>query len=144
MNDSDVPQVVEKVNELIHELGGHELDAEAAEAACKSLLDNPDRGALLVAVNDARSLVGFCSLSYQTAIRTVGLYAIVQEMFVSQRYRNDNVGSALLHKAVTTAAAAGCRVVELGTPLHGERQERFYQKHAFSVVGARMRLKLAN
>lgn len=73
------------------------------------------------------------------ALRSVGHYAIIQEMYVDPSARSSGVGMEVLRFALDHAVARGCAMVELGTPFHGERQIQFYQRAGFTNVGARLR-----
>jgi ribosomal protein S18 acetylase RimI-like enzyme len=73
------------------------------------------------------------------ALRSRGRYAVVHEMFVEPAARGSGVGAALLHLALDEAIAAGCRFVELGTPLDGARQIAFYERAGFARIGERLR-----
>lgn len=141
--ERDAAHIVRMVNALIAELGGKSLDTTAADKACSMLIERTDLGEIVVVEDDTGQIVGNCCLSYQTAIRTVGRYAIVQEMYISPEYRGQNVGALLLRMAVETAAEAGCEVIELGTPPDRDRQEKFYHREGFNSVGLRMRKLVA-
>ena len=83
--------------------------------------------------------VAVCTVSFVDALRSVGRYGIIQEMYVEPDRRSGGAGMAVLQFALEHAVARGCRMVELGTPYHGERQIRFYQRSGFTEVGARLR-----
>ncbi len=136
--DGHAPEVARMVNELILELGGQPLDTGPAQDVARRLVEQPDSGFAVVATLDGRA-VGVCTVSYQSSVRTLGAYAIVQEMFVSPEHRGEQMGAKLLRSALETAAEHGCKVVELGTPPNGERQARFYEREGFRAVGARLR-----
>ncbi len=139
----DCKQVTRLVNDLILELGGSKLELKKADQVCERLVGDAGLGAALVAIDEKGSIVGVCCMSYQTAIRTGGAYAIVQEMFVAPEQRGSGVGGKLLREAATVSADAGCGVLELGIPDDGERQEHFYRSDGFSTVGLRMRKVLS-
>ncbi len=136
--DEDAADVVEAVNRLIIELGGDSLDTNQSENAASHIIGNPELGFIMIA-RDKGTLVGLATVSYQSAIRTLGRYAIVQEMFVAPDHRDSGLGGRLLERAIQVASENGCRVVELGTPPNGERQESFYRRHGFTDVGMRLR-----
>ncbi|MBC8452915.1 MAG: GNAT family N-acetyltransferase, partial [Chloroflexi bacterium] len=77
----------------------------------------------------------------QPSIRTLGKYAIIQEMYVAPEFRSDKVGAKLIEAANSFAREAECPIVELSTPPNGERAENFYREVGFGQVGVRMRYK---
>ena len=75
----------------------------------------------------------------QEALRTGGRYAIVQEMYVDRSMRGSGIGAEVMRFVLGHASAVGCEVVELGTPVDGERAVAFYEGLGFRSVGARLR-----
>ncbi len=136
---SESSDVATLVDRLIKELGGEGLPLDEASKACHRLISEPDSGAVVVGTDGSGKISAICCMSYQLATRTLGRYAIVQEMYVSPAFRSRGVGGDLFSYAQDVAAEAGCSVVELGTPPAGELQERFYESQGFSAVGLRMR-----
>ena len=137
----DAPVVASLVSALIEELGGATLSEDEARAAADHLVDDTDAGFAVIAW-DGTEPVGICTVSFQHAIRTLGRYGIIQEMYVVPAWRSHHVGSQLVDCALSEAARHGCATAELGTPLHGERQVAFYQRQGFASVGQRLRKKL--
>ena len=137
-NDADL--VVQLVNCLIEELGGGSLNRDLAASACLKIISDPGSGLILIAREDGQA-IGVCTLSFQDAIRTLGRYAIIQEMYVVPTFRSQAIGARLIERAVAKARAHGCSIVELGTPPDGQRQEQFYRKVGFSPVGLRFRMR---
>ena len=88
---------------------------------------------------DGDQFTAVCTVSFVDALRSVGRYAIIQEMYVVPGVRSSGVGLELLQFALDHAISRGCAMVELGTPYHGDRQIRFYQRAGFTEVGARLR-----
>ena len=134
-------------------------DEEAAMRLVRSLLvelgatpPSPDKMSLvfhnLVSVGDAGFVVigetegqtrAVCTVSFLQAMRSRGRYAIIQEMYVEPEIRSTGAGADVLRFALDHAVAAGCSMVELGTPFHGDRQIQFYERSGFTNVGARLR-----
>ncbi len=81
-------------------------------------------------------------MSLAQAIRSSGPYAIIQEMYVVPELRRQGIGAELVEEAISQTRLLGCSMVELGTPLNGQRQERFYERLGFQIVGSRLRKRL--
>ena len=133
-------RVVEMINDLIIELGGSPLPGDEAAETTRLFIDGDLQGTVIVAEND-NELVGVCTLTYQPSIRTLGNYAIIQEMYVTPEFRSAKLGAQLIDSAKTIAADVGFPMVELSTPPNGERAENFYRNVGFTQVGVRMRHK---
>jgi len=130
--------VLRLVRGLLIELGGNPAPAEELFAVFEELAADGDSGFIVIAERDGEAKAA-CAASYTAALRTVGRYAIIQEMFVEPEERSTGVGRAVIDFALEHAAARGCQVVELGTPRIGDRQIAFYERAGFANVGARMR-----
>ena len=137
--DSDT--VLSLVNELLMELGGQSIPSTRAQAAFGRLVADDQEGFILVYEKN-NAIVGVCSVSLVQAIRSSGPYAIIQEMYVVPALRGRGIGATLVAEAVSQAALLGCSIVELGTPMDGDRQERFYERLGFQRVGSRLRKSL--
>ncbi len=140
-NIGEESEVVGLINDLIVELNGPPLDIENASSTVGSIVAGESEGHVLVAEDDD-DLVGVCTVSFQTSIRSLGKYAIVQEMYVAPEHRGGQIGAQLIAAAKKLAKTAGCPILELSTPPDGERAEEFYLNNGFFQVGVRMRSKL--
>ena len=134
----DRDEVIRLVRGLLLELGGSPAPPEALSGVFDELVSGSGAGFVVLAEEDGVA-VAACTASFVTALRTVGRYVILQEMFVEPEWRSSGVGKAVIEFATRHAVACGCEVVELGTPRGGERQIAFYEREGFANVGARMR-----
>ena len=130
------------VSGLLAELGGVPPSADAMAPVFDDLVSGGDAGFIAIGTDDAAA-VAVCTVSFLTALRTRGRYAIIQEMFVVPDARRSGVGMAVLRFALEHAAANGCGIVELGAPANGQRQIAFYRRAGFTEVGARLRWRAA-
>ena len=135
---SDETEAVGLVLNLLAELGATPPQPEEVSAVFHDLTSNQGSGFIVVGETEER-VCAVCTVSFVQAIRTRGRYAIIQEMFVEPDARSTGVGMDVLRFALDHAVAAGCWSVELGTPAHGDRQIRFYERAGFTEVGARLR-----
>ena len=135
-HDRDV--AIYLVRRLLTELGGTPAPAEAMAKVFHRFADDGPSGFVVLAEDDGR-IFAVCTVSFVDALRSVGRYAIIQEMYVDPSVRSTGVGMGVLRFALDHAVTRGCAMVELGTPYHGERQIQFYQRAGFTNVGARLR-----
>lgn len=134
----DRDAAIDLVRRLLTELGGTPAPAESMAPVFSRFADDGPAGFVVLA-EDAGRFVAVCTVSFVEALRSVGRYAIIQEMYVDPGARSSGVGMEVLRFALDHAIARGCAMVELGTPYHGERQIQFYQRAGFTEVGARLR-----
>ncbi len=134
--DQDV--AIDLVRRLLTELGGTPASAEAMAPVFGRFAADGPAGFVVLAEDDGR-FVSVCTVSFVEALRSVGRYAIIQEMYVDPSVRSSGVGMEVLRFALEHAVSRGCGMVELGTPYQGERQIQFYQRAGFANVGARLR-----
>ena len=135
---ADRDEVLRLVNGLLTELGGTARPAEAAGPVFDELVSGGRVGFIVIA-EEAGAAKAVCTASFVEAIRTVGRYAILQEMYVEPDSRSTGIGRAVIDFALAHAVSKGCQVVELGTPRVGDRQIEFYERAGFVNVGARLR-----
>ncbi len=124
--------------QLLTELGGTPAPAEAMAPVFESFADDGPGGFVVLGEAEGQP-VAVCTVSFVDALRSVGRYAIIQEMYVDPSVRSTGIGMEVLRFALDHAISRGCAMVELGTPFHGERQIQFYQRAGFTEVGARLR-----
>jgi branched-chain amino acid aminotransferase len=144
----DVDAVLRAIVSLRRELGvtvAEELGPPGARQACIALIDGSAKGAILVAEDEAagHTLCGVLTLSIQHAIRTAGAYADIQELWVHDSYRSQQVGAQLLEAAEQHARKLGLSRLEVGLPNAAfddhRATYRFYSRHGFEYVGPRLR-----
>ena len=135
---SDRSAALELVTGLLTELGGAPPAWSDLLPIYDDLISGTSSGFIVVG-EDGNRIVAVCTVSFATALRVRGRYAVIQEMFVAPESRSSGVGMEVLCFALERAVSAGCSMVELGTPFHGERQIRFYERAGFANVGARLR-----
>jgi para-aminobenzoate synthetase len=147
----EAPAVVQGVLSLLIELGGPSkmFSPEKAIEAAEYLLAHRDRGLVfLLHDNDqSKKLVGLCSVSFVHAIRTCGMYALIQELWVDQAARSRSGGRKLIQAAASAAELYGAACLEVGLPTSAAHEDsavrRFYVSCGFTQLGPRMRLVLA-
>ena len=134
----DREAAIDLARRLLIELGGTPAPAAAMAPVFDGFVGDGNAGFVALGEREGR-FVAVCTVSFVEALRSVGRYAIIQEMYVDPGARSSGVGMEVLRFALDHAMARGCAMGELGTPYHGERQIRFYQRAGFTNVGARLR-----
>ncbi len=119
------------------------LSSERLEAALASLIEMPERGALLLA-REGDDPVGLAAISYTWTLEHEGLVAWLDELYVVPARRGQGVGSALLARARELAQSAGCTAMELEVDAAHRRAENLYRRAGFEPLArSRWSLRLA-
>lgn len=143
----DLSFIVESVQALVCELSGtpdRSLPSSARAAAAR-LVEEKELGLVLVACAGVAGdqPVGMVSVSFQSAVRTGGAYATVQELYVVPPARDRGVGGILITCLLEALESMGIAVVEVGLPAAAfadePRTRAFYADHGFRILGHRMR-----
>ncbi len=140
--EQDVAGIAAAAAELLLELGGTPPEAAALQAAARTLLEDPDAGAILVAELDGE-LVGVLAASWQIAIHVPGRYALIQDLWVHPAWRGREIGAELVRAMCELAHERQIDRVEVGLPRESfaglGATETFYLRNGFVRLGPRMR-----
>lgn len=131
------------VGELLAELGGRTPSPAELEAEVRALLADRAAGSLLVAEAEGGEIVGVLGASWQRAIHVPGLYATIQDLWVSGPWRSRGVGAGLIEAMAGLCRERGCARIEVGLPRETfaaiAATEAFYARNGFAHLGPRMR-----
>lgn len=125
--------------ELIASLTRAEVEPGWADTF-DALLDQT-RGAIWVA-DDAGTVLGVATVSFNLAIRYRGEYCQLEELIVDPAARGKNAGGLLVAHAVAEARRRGCAEMGLYLIERTEGNRPFYEKYGFLSVGTEMRQAL--
>jgi GNAT superfamily N-acetyltransferase len=109
---------------------GIALAPSAIASAARGMVDDPSRGALILATSP--SPIGIAALAYTWTLEHGGLVAWLDELYVIPAERGRGIGTTLLHHAVDVARAAGALALELEVDTGHARAERLYVREGFS------------
>jgi len=109
------------------------LSPERLEAAVASLIEMPERGALLLA-RDGDDPVGLAVLAYTWTLEHGGLVAWLDELYVIPERRGEGLGAALLARALELSSGEGCTAVELEVDAEHRRAETLYRRAGFEPL----------
>src|SRR5260370_33021663 len=104
-----------------------ELSPERLDSAVAGMIDVPERGALLIAL-DGDEPVGLAVLSYAWTLEHGGRVAWLDELYVVPGRREQGLGAALLAPAQEVATSPGCNAIELAVDAGHRRAARLYQR----------------
>ena len=106
--------------------------------AFRHVLDNPDRGAVLLA-EDESGIHGLITFSYNFAIRYGGFYAQIEELAVDEAARGKHAGATLVQASIAASRKHGCKEIGLYAMPHNQP---FYEKQGFEFAGPELRQPL--
>ena len=105
------------------------------------LLLSGERGRIIVA-EEAGTILGMATVSYNLAVRYGGEYCQLEELIVDSAARGKNVGGQLVQKTVDNARERGCAEYGLYLLESTEHNQPFYAKYGFEAIGTEMRQRL--
>ena len=108
------------------------LDEDHLAAAMMPLIERPELGDLLIAEQNG-SLVGYVVITWGWGIESGGAEALVDEMFVTDAYRNQGVGTLLMTAAIENARAREVKVVFLETESDNPESRVLYDRLGFEL-----------
>jgi GNAT superfamily N-acetyltransferase len=117
---------------LVVQLREHHVDTPAADIAraTRHVLDHPERGRLVVAVDDGRP-VGVAALSFVWPIEHGDRSTWLEELYVTPAVRGRGIGTRLLRAALRLAAESGAVAVDLEVDADHERVAGLYRREGF-------------
>jgi len=127
---SDIPQLCLLLDSLFAQEAEFKPDHEAQSLGLSAIIDNAETGDVIVA-HDAGQIIGMINLLYTVSTALGARVAILEDMVVSDTYRDKGVGSKLLKYALEFAKSQGCQRVTLLTDEDNVGAHRFYERHDF-------------
>jgi GNAT superfamily N-acetyltransferase len=127
---SDIPQLCLLLDSLFAQEAEFKPDHEAQSLGLSAIIDNAETGDIIVA-HDAGQIIGMINLLYTVSTALGARVAILEDMVVSDTYRDKGVGSKLLKYALEFAKSQGCQRVTLLTDEDNVGAHRFYERHNF-------------
>lgn len=84
-------------------------------------------------------IIGFITFIEAFSLYAKGEYIIITELYVSQKYRNKNIGKELLAEVINLAKKNNKKTIELTTPPLPQFQKSldFYLKNGFKITGGK-------
>src|SRR5260370_34221494 len=107
-----------------------ELSPERLDSAVAGMIDVPERGALLIAL-DGDEPVGLAVLSYAWTLEHGGRVAWLDELYVVPGRREQGLGAALLARAQEGATSLGCTAIGFEVDADRRPAERCYTRPGF-------------
>lgn len=101
--------------------------------AVDGVFSDPRRGALWVGIRDGRT-VAVAYISFIWAMEHGGHSAWLEELFVLPEFRQEGLGSKLLHQVSVEIRNMGCAAIDLEVESDHKRVESLYLRNGFRAL----------
>jgi GNAT superfamily N-acetyltransferase len=141
-NSQHAKVIVQKVAELIEELGGKPFVYNEAEIFC--FIDDAmekDIYMAFLAINNTEKVVGILTLGESGAVYAGGKFGVIHEFYIDPEIRSQGIGKLLLEKAKKKSLDLNWHRLEVGTPPFPvwDRTKDFYLREGFQEIGPRLK-----
>jgi len=133
---SDIPAMAGLLAELFSIEDDFMTDGEKQSAALAMLIDDPN--AIVSVAEIGNTVAGMISIQRLISTATGDYVGLIEDMIVSQRFRGQKIGSALLHSAINEAVSRSWKRFSLGADVRNTGALSFYNRHGF--VGSHLHL----
>mgnify|MGYP003886029359 CR=1 FL=1 len=142
INTEDIQTIRELLEKLYLELGEEKESIKFLNDELITQLINNDNTTILKAVN-INEIIGLITLTESQAIYAGGKYGSIDEMYVKQTYRNQNIGKLLIKYAVKIGKNKGWKRIDVTAPTENNKSAlNFYNKNNFIFTGPKLKLKI--
>ncbi|MCG8429273.1 MAG: GNAT family N-acetyltransferase [Chromatiales bacterium] len=143
--ESDIADLADMVGALLTEIMEHsgvnafQFDQTATAERAKAWIAEEKYWAFIAKASDSDQSIGVITLYRSHALYAEGEFGTIAELYVKPKWRSQEIGEALLNKAVTFAQTQGWQRLEVTTPPLPEfsRTLAFYQTRQFDISGGR-------
>jgi GNAT superfamily N-acetyltransferase len=141
-NSQHAKVIVQKVAELIEELGGKPFVYNEAEIFC-FIDDAMEKGIYLafLAINNTKKVVGILTMGESGAVYAGGKFGVIHEFYIDPEIRSQGIGKLLLEKAKQKSLDLNWNRLEVGAPPSPawDRTKDFYLREGFQEIGPRLK-----
>lgn len=127
----DIPVLCELLWELFSQEVEFTPNKETQEKALKKIIEDENIGDIFVAVK-AEKVVAMVNVLYTISTALGERVAILEDMVVSQNYKNQKIGSSLIEFTLDYLKKNSFKRVTLLTDSDNFNAHNFYKKHQFT------------
>jgi GNAT superfamily N-acetyltransferase len=129
---NDIEELIPLLTSLFTQDIEFEPNIEKQRSGLERIIGNPNLGEILVLKIDGK-IVGMVNLLYSISTALGGKVAILEDMVISEQFRNKSFGKQLLNTAIQHAKHRNCLRITLLTDFDNDVAIRFYQKAGFQT-----------
>ena len=126
----DIPVLCELLWELFSQEVEFTPNKKSQEKALKKIIEDENIGDIFVAVKENK-VVAMVNVLYTISTALGEKVAILEDMVVSQNYKNQKIGSSLIEFALDYLEKNSFKRVTLLTDSDNFNAHNFYKKHGF-------------
>jgi GNAT superfamily N-acetyltransferase len=138
--------VFDLVERLLQELndGENEFTGIDRPRIKQDWAKDPDQLCAFIAADENDQAVGVITLVESYAIYAGGNFGIINELYVSPKFRSQKVGKELLEAVKEYARKKGWKRIDVTAPpgQKWERAVRFYEREGFIFTGPKLRFTI--
>ncbi len=133
----DIEMMIPMLSELFSIETDFVIDAEKQRAGLSLLLSDSDKRIVFVAADDTGDIAGMVTAQLVASTAAGGYGALLEDMFVCERYRRSGVGKSLLTAVKDWASEKGAKRIQLLADRRNRPALVFYTGHHFSESSMR-------
>ena len=127
---SDLPIVSELIYEMVESLARKDnVDVNIAVKNYHNILRDGNSHMLLAEADNR--IVGFVNFTIRQTLLHIGYSGLVDELVVTDDFRDKDIGSKLLDAAIKECKNLGCCEVEVSTESSNISAVQFYKRYGF-------------
>jgi GNAT superfamily N-acetyltransferase len=140
----DIELVVDFVSELLTELNGKIFNNKVSKKEIMKWITDEEYIFFIAYHKSIHQPVAIITITETRSIYAQGVFGIIEELYVKPDFRSQQIGTQLLHHAVSFGKTRRWMRLEVGAPdkQHWIDTFRFYQKNGFIEVGPRLKYPL--
>jgi GNAT superfamily N-acetyltransferase len=127
---SDIDELVSLLGLLFAQEAEFSPNDDLQRTGLCRIIEEPQRGEIIV-LRMQNEVVGMTTLLYTISTALGARVALLEDMIVHPRYRNQGLGEQLVNAANQRAITVGCQRITLLTDEDNHAAHRFYQRHGF-------------
>ncbi len=119
-----------RMMEAFYLIDQYPFDKALTRENLMDFIQNPYLGRLWM-VEGNEQVVGYLVLSFDFSFEFKGRNAMIDEFYIEKDYRNQGIGSQMLHFVLEEAKKLNLRAVHLEVERHNETGKKLYSKFNF-------------
>lgn len=126
----DLPELVELVMELMELQGDFTPDKAAHERGISLILEQPNRGRIIV-LRNGECIFGMANLLFTISTALGGLVIVLEDFIIHPDHRGQGYGSMLLDSVINFAEKKDFKSITLLTDKIEEEAQNFFKREGF-------------
>jgi ribosomal protein S18 acetylase RimI-like enzyme len=127
---NDIPLVLGLLYELGRPKPEKDSDLDLFRNLVKKQIADSDKTILIAEKNDV-NVVGLVSIVFLPRLNQIGHELYIPELIVTEKYRNQGIGTMLINACVSLAKQKGCKKLRLESGNKRRESHKFYEDLGF-------------